>query len=111
MFCREVQRQADLASIPIVVVSSDAASEAACAPCRPAAFLAKPFSPITLRDTIAAILASRPSAGELTCAVAGRCDSGSSLTVPRWPGSPPDSLHLLITAAVRVPGPPYAATT
>ena len=55
-FCCEVAREPAFADIPIVVVSSDATSEAACAPCRPAAYLLKPFNPAALLETIETIL-------------------------------------------------------
>ena len=57
VFCLELERRPAFATIPIVVVSSEATSAAACAPCRPAAFLAKPFSPTALLETIDAVLA------------------------------------------------------
>ena len=64
VFCLELERQPAFATIPIVVVSSEATSEAACAPCRPAAYVAKPFSPSTLLETVDAVLAAgRASAG------------------------------------------------
>jgi len=55
-FCREAQRRPFVAAIPIVIVSSEAASEADCAPCRPAACVSKPFSPRALLDIIRAVL-------------------------------------------------------
>ena len=60
VFCLELERQPAFATIPIVVVSSDERH----APCRPAAYVAKPFSPGVLLDTIAAVLAARSTVGE-----------------------------------------------
>ena len=68
-FCTEARRRPSMTGIPVVIVSSEATSEAACAPCRPAAYLAKPFSPVALSEIVVAVLTGSPTVTSTTAEV------------------------------------------